>query len=72
MEFVNDPTEIPQWTFLSVPVRAFERGVGPKLHPKRFELHFRVHQPNPCQNFLGCMLIMDFKFLSTGSGAKPI
>ena len=35
VEFVNGPTEIPQWPFLSVPVRAFERGVCPKLHPKR-------------------------------------
>ena len=34
VEFVNGPTEIPQWPFLSVPVRAFERGVCPKLHPK--------------------------------------
>ena len=34
VEFVNGPTEIPQWPFLSVPVRAFERGVCPKLYPK--------------------------------------
>ena len=34
VDFVNGPTEIPQWPFLSVPVRAFERGVCPKLHPK--------------------------------------
>ena len=34
MEFVNGPTQIPQWTFLSVPVRAFERGVCPKLPPQ--------------------------------------
>ena len=36
------------------------------------KLHFRVHRPNLCQNCLGWMLIMDFKFLSTGNGAKPI
>ena len=34
VEFVNGPNEIPQWPFLSVPVRAFGKGVCPKLHPK--------------------------------------
>ena len=83
MKFVNGHTEIPQWPFLSVPVRAFERGCTLNYPKKRFKLHLRLHRPNRCQNFRSCMRIMDVKFLSTvwimdvkflstESGAKPI
>ena len=40
VEFVHGPTEIPQWPFLSPPVRALEGGVCPKLHPKTVWITF--------------------------------
>ena len=51
MEFVNGPTEIPQWPFLSVPVRAFERGVCPKLHPKTVLITFSRTSTKPVPKF---------------------
>ena len=68
----NGPLEITQWWFLSVPVRAFGLGVRPKWPRKWFKLHFRVHRWKWCQTFRCCTLIIDVKFLNTGSCAKSI
>ena len=51
VEFVNGHTEIPQWPFLSVPVRAFEIGVCPKLHLKTVKITFSRTSTKPVPNF---------------------
>ena len=67
---VNGPLQIPQWWFLSFPLRAFGQGVRPNW--KWFKLHFRVHRWKLSKKIPCYTLIINVKFLNTGSGANII
>ena len=72
MGFIEGPLQIPQWRFLSFPLRALDEGCALNDPWKWFKLHFRVHRWKWSQTLPYCTLITDVKLLSTGSGANLI